>query len=513
MAEEKKWTIMAYIAADDILSDFAVGSLQQLRHLAGQEANVVVAAQFDANGKRNIARLIFEGSENRSQSIHDSEKATIASDVDMAEPRSLSDFINWAYTQRPADHYCLVLWGHGPELLVADYPTLPDGQKPKRFLSPLDVKKGLAESKLIRDDKRKFEIVAIDACNMSMVEMACEIADYANFLVASEEEVPDFSFPYDRLLLLGQSQSPEEIARTCQELPKRYIDAYRDYTLTQATQTESIALSSLSLRNSGAVTKLLRQLADALMATRDNRTRDAIIHARANAQAFVLGLYVDLYDFCDRLLSELDSRYINDPALISACQNIRDAVQSRGSEAFILANEVSKNKRCQGVSIYFPYLTDSAKKAPQDRGGVQVRGHDGPEFLERGGTVTRTRGGMEFSSGAEKSRDVRSQNRGGTDLILKGGTDLILKGGTDLILKLRRQRIEETERYYPELRLSAETCWGKFIRHCWSRWLVEDAEEKARRANTGTETSEILNQHYSAQQCALNLLSLCRELE
>ena len=55
------WMIMVYIAADDELANFAVGSLKQLKSLASQDADVVVAAQFDANGRRNIPRLIFKG--------------------------------------------------------------------------------------------------------------------------------------------------------------------------------------------------------------------------------------------------------------------------------------------------------------------------------------------------------------------------------------------------------------------------------------------------------------------
>lgn len=522
MAEEKKWTIMAYIAADDILSDFAVGSLQQLRRVASQEKNVVVVAQFDANGKQNIPRLIFEGDQDKSQSIHASKKAAIAADTDLADPRALTAFIDWAYKERPADHYCLVLWGHGPELLAADYPTLPDGQKAKKFLTPLDVKKGLAGSKLIAD-KRKFEIVAVDACNMSMVELACEIGDCAEFLVASEEDVPDFSFPYDRLLLLGQSITREEIARTCTELPKRYIDAYQDYILTEATQTESITLTSLSLKNAGMVTQPLRQLADALLAPGGREKRQAIINARANSQAFVAGLYVDLHDFCDRLPTELDSKRVNDTALVSACQSICQALQSRGNNAFIMANEVSKNERCHGLSIYFPYddPEQNTTKEQLERGEV----HDwknGSEIREKGGMEARTRG-IEFPGRSGKDASNQSgvtvgrvgtdaRNRGAIGALNKGSIGALNKGSIGALNKERRQRIEETEQYYPELKILAETHWTRFIRHCWSRWLVEDAEEKVQQA-AGTETSEILNQHYSAQQCALNLLSLCRELE
>ena len=38
------WTIMVYIAADDTLADFAVRSLKQLKDVAAQNPDIVVAA-------------------------------------------------------------------------------------------------------------------------------------------------------------------------------------------------------------------------------------------------------------------------------------------------------------------------------------------------------------------------------------------------------------------------------------------------------------------------------------
>ncbi len=49
---------------------------------------------------------------------------------------------------------------------------------------------------------KKLDIVAFDACNMSMIELASELQAYADFMIASQEEVPDASFPYEDLLKL-----------------------------------------------------------------------------------------------------------------------------------------------------------------------------------------------------------------------------------------------------------------------------------------------------------------------
>ncbi len=523
------WAIMVYIAADDVLSDFAVGSLQQLKRLAGEDTDVVVAAQFDADGRQAIQRLIFDGNRNQGNSIHDVNPTKIAP-VNMTEPEALREFIDWAYLQCKASHYCLVLWGHGPELLTGNHPDLADGEKAKKFLTPSDVRQALERTTLIKNCK--FDIVAIDACNMGLLEMACELGKFADFMVASQEEVPDFSFPYDKLLKLGPAKVPDEIAKICREIPGRYIEAYRDYILTQATQTKSITLSSLSLQDSGVVTKLLGDLVCAFKAA-DEATRRAIIGARANSKDFVFGLYVDVADFCEQLLfgKGVSSK------IRSICDELCKVIQPDREKPFVLANAVAEdiastapqNRRCHGISIYFPYLTYSADKpADENSRGIKTRG--GPDAGNRSydegtkgimGTPGMADVGLPVRRGMPASRggpDVFGQSgfdvrtRGGPDVLSKGGPDVLSKGGPDVLSKMRRQRIEETEQYYSELEFSKETQWDKFIRHYWSRWLVEDLEAKLKQTPE-VDLSEALNQHYSAQQCALNLFSLCQELE
>lgn len=524
------WTIMVYIAADDLLSDFAVGSLRQLRQVASDDANAVVVTQFDANGTQDIRRLIFAGTESKTNFVQASGMETI-SPTDTAHPAALRDFINWAYAQRPADHYCLVLWGHGPELLAEDLRTLPDGENAKKFLTPADLRNALRDSRLAKDG-HKFDIVMIDACNMSMVELACELHDYAEFLVASQEEVPDFSLPYDKILFFGRAKDRHEISRACREIPERYIAAYEDYLLTKASQTQSISLSSLALKNVGAMTKLLERLASAfLQADRSEAKRRLIMNARANSKDFVLGLYVDLYDFCKQLSSALFLKRIDEPLRL-VCEEIRDAIESFHENALIVANKSSEDQRSHGISIYLPYLfieADDTTNGALAKGETNFR--SGMDLRERSGTGAFNQTRSQFQepnvdrtldvggigrlrdNGTSQDKDGRKAPVRGTMGVLNKGTAGVLNKGTRGVLnKMRRQRIAETELYYSDLEFSKKTCWDKFIRHGWSRWLVEEVEAKAK-SSPETDLSDLLNQRYSAQQCALNMLSLCRALE
>src|SRR5262249_25262743 len=121
-----KWTIMAYINADNILANFAIESLKQLRNAASP--NVTVIAEFDDNQQPDARLYLFNGDKKNSP-LKESEipKATIAAaklehvhDVDMTCPETLTEFVNFATKVSPTERYCLILWGHGIELLLDD---------------------------------------------------------------------------------------------------------------------------------------------------------------------------------------------------------------------------------------------------------------------------------------------------------------------------------------------------------------------------------------------------------
>src|SRR5262245_10626483 len=124
-----KWTIMAYINADNILANFAVESLKQLRNAASE--NVTVIAEFDDNqvvkDKERDARLYrFDGDpQKRSAPLEESlipekdvAKLKHIHKVNMTRPETLTEFIDFAADISRTERYCLILWGHGIELLL-----------------------------------------------------------------------------------------------------------------------------------------------------------------------------------------------------------------------------------------------------------------------------------------------------------------------------------------------------------------------------------------------------------
>lgn len=447
------WTIMVYMVADSILANFAVESLKQLKRAAGN--GVIVAAQFDVNSgpkPQKIRQFVFDGTGRENGSIDDKVVATLPASLDMLDPKSLTRFIDSVYARREcrARHYALVLWGHGPELLD-EAPNPKSNKRTNRFLSPLQLQDALKNSKLAQQ-RKKFDIVAMDACSMSMVEAACQLQDCALFLIASQEEVPDSSFPYDRLLPHFRRHK-DDVAEICKSFVKEYRQVYRDYIFTPVTDLGRATLSAIHLEDLKPVTRAIRDLAGALgTSAAEQKLRLAVLAARAQSRGFVDGLFVDIYDFCRHLCEQLRLHKAATPRLVEACARIYQALGMQAERRCLVANMSMHDSRCHGLSLYFPFFTD---KEMQQAGVPLVKG--------------------------------------GTDVIGKGGTDVIGKGGTDVIGKLRRLRIQEFEAYYGLLELSQKTGWGNFITGVWSRILAEERPGE-------------LDARYSAQQCAHNLL-------
>jgi hypothetical protein len=445
------WTIMVYISADDVLANFAIDSLNQLRRAAGQ--GNIVAAQFDPNDGTESCRFRFDGNNISAPLMR------VRRDIgrrNMAEPDTLTNFINWAskpLNEPKGRHYCLILWGHGTELLLDQ----DSSRKRKRYLTPWNLKRALEGTRLARKN-RKLDIVAFDACSMSMVELASALPSCVQFMIASQEDVPDESFPYERILKKLKGRG---VVGICKMIPELYHQSFQDYLVTPRNGTGEITLSSINLAKIEIITNAVKGLAGSLLGSVDDKdVSDAVVSARQHSRDFVLGLFVDLYDFCQKLPECLrktgcenkEGSKEHSKELTDACDHICNVIDKKRC---IIANETRrKGKDCHGLSIYFPY-------------SVQ-----------------------------------KNENQQTKKLLGNAETGILnlplLKGGTNNTRKARNGRIEELEADFAHLPFFKEDGWGAFIKKGWSLVL-------ARRFPRN------IDLHYSAQQCAQNLLPLAEK--
>jgi hypothetical protein len=450
------WTIMLYIAADGNLANFAVESLKQLNHTAGKD--IVVAAQFaiDAPAGQQIPRYIFTNA--GGGGIGNSLDSYLNAPNSMTEQEALISFLKWVYEHPKcaAKNYALILWGHGPELLLQP----PSGQEinnhgapPQNqglYLTPLELEDAL---RVGIGKHLKPKIIAFDACSMAMFEVAYQIADYAQFIVASQEEVPDPSFPYDTLLGRFRSGGGNP-AKLCAEAVDAYVQAYEDYICNSTTGMKRVTLSALRLANCKPLVDALKTLADAFWTARNQSSLPLLLmEARECTRDFAGGLYADIYDFCENLSTilwastSIQAKLAD--AIQKACRDVMTAVDENYANGLVIANSSADN-RCHGLSIYFPYLNDEQY--------TQMR---------------------------------QPMVKGGTDTIGKGFCAVMNSAAPNLLMCVRRQLILETEGYYTDLRLANDTGWHRFIGKQWSEILVKLVPYE-------------LDVRYSAQQSSMN---------
>ena len=471
------WAVLVYISADDILANFAIESLKQLKLASGGQ--IVAAAQVDKNGDRPAHRFLFplKPDEDKESSLKNNrvpipltepsiEPATVSIDDPknhpkilehgIADPINLTKFVNWASIDPDtgeliAENFCIVAWGHGVELLLDEdrLRTTRDNvaRVNRRYLTPVNLRKGLESTKLLKSGK-KFDIIGLDACSMSMVELASELPSCAKFMVASQEDVPDVSFPYLKILdglkeaAGGKKMEGEEVSKAIADLYQR---AYRDYISAPGSGVRAITLSSLNLNQVSTVTGPLTDLAKELLnSSNDANMRKAILKARSESRSFVFGLFVDLFNFCERLKAQL-------PSVTNLCSKIQEAIQEHDGGCVIRNATDERGNDCHGLSIYFPYRKDDPTDAFQ--------------ILQ--------------ALGPDEDRPI-----------VKGG-DRPAKGG-DRPAKERIARIEDLEADFDQLTEFKNTNWMQFIKQGWSRILTAEEPEN-------------LDLRYSAQQAAKNL--------
>ncbi|MCA1583181.1 MAG: clostripain-related cysteine peptidase [Acidobacteria bacterium] len=394
-AGEKQWTVLAYMAGDNNLSDAALADLHEMKKL-GSTPEVDVVAQLDRSGKTVSKRYhLRQGSDLGADAVGD------VGETNTGDPAVLESFLRWGMKAYPAKKYLVILWNHGAgwddediyrtarsemglgitrrgqvvppssresEETISVRRVRTVGSKPLRralfkttiasalrpgaasraiafddtskdFLDNIEMKKVLTA--VTKDLGRKIDILGMDACLMSMAEVAYQVRDSVAITVGSEEVEPSDGWPYDAILKELASQpemTPEELAVL---IVRKYVASYAsDSDVTQA---------ACDLNKCGSLAGAMDQLAKALIpGFSDPTVRSAIFEARERVQDYDVQDYVDLYNFCDLL-----ARKISDGPVRTACHKVMETILKPG---FVLDSgfKGTRMQHSYGVSVYFP---------------------------------------------------------------------------------------------------------------------------------------------------------------
>ncbi|MDR1340381.1 MAG: hypothetical protein LBK58_10070 [Prevotellaceae bacterium] len=183
-------TIIAYMAADNDLSGDALVDLEEMKR-SYKETGVNLIVLMDVANKDPYLLRITEGG---------SETIKVYPEFDSADPANMNNLLREIIEMYPSDDYGLILWSHGTS-------WLPAGMQLKSFAA--DGNRQMDIPELTEALPLRFSFILFDACLMGSVEVAYELKDRADYIIASSGETIYEGFPYDLIIPELIKQQPD----------------------------------------------------------------------------------------------------------------------------------------------------------------------------------------------------------------------------------------------------------------------------------------------------------------
>lgn len=328
-------TIMVYMCGTDLESRNGMGTadLQEMLNARfGENINLLVYT----GGCKAWKNDIISSSVNQIWQVRDGRLVSLKKDlgsVSMTDPDTLTGYIQWCAKNYPASRYDLILWDHGGG-------SISGYGYDEKFASAGSMSLAGLDSAL-KSAGVKFDFIGFDACLMATAETALTMAQYGDYLIASEETEPGVGWYYtDWLTALGKDTSRATI-QVGKDIADSFVDTCAQKCPGQLTTLSVIDLAELETTLPGALTDFSRSTSK-LIQTKEYQT---VSNARGGAREFAKSSKIDQVDLVHlaRNMGTKEGDALADVLL-----------------GLVKYNRTSSNMtNAYGVSIYFPYQRSS----------------------------------------------------------------------------------------------------------------------------------------------------------
>ncbi len=322
------WTVMVFMNGDNDLAQDAWQDFNSME-MVGSTDRVNIVVQMDTPRLGTYRYLVTQDT-----STNEITSPVLESlgNVDMGNYNALIDFVRFCVERYPAKQYALILWNHGGGFRGKDISF--DFSSGNAITIP---QLGYALSQIRNLIGKKVDLLGMDACLMAMVEVAYEVRDYADLLVASEEYVPGEGWDYVAFLsslVMTPSLRPEQLARV---IVDTYVDSYTTIEVTQSV----VDLEALT-----PLVQSIDALSQAVLA-------DTLTPPRLYLEVGDRALYFGDYDFVD--LGDLARLWQSWPTIRSPLVKERTTQVANALAQAVVYERNNAGKTLGGLSIYFPY--------------------------------------------------------------------------------------------------------------------------------------------------------------
>jgi len=335
------WTVIFYLNGENNLDRLYFRLLNDLERQGSlPNVSVVVLADFKTAAGGKTLRGLLQADDDPATS-HLPE----IGEVNMGDPQTLGEFIHQTQQDYPAGGYVLFIKDHGAgwKGISWDETDGNDGLYMQELYSALDY-----------TIPPQLEVVVFDACMMGMVEVARQVKQRVEMMVASEETKHVFDFPYNSIFATMNQHTgwwPAE-SLAVDIVAKATANVTRDNYTFSAIDCRNLNTLIDQIDEFGSELEWGLDDYDYLYQVHYDRTDNVQIHVRNQlvvTEHFYDANFIDLYHFAQ--LIDADAGI--PPDYKSQAQLIMNSLQKGG--AIIKAEEHGPaHPNAHGLSIYFP---------------------------------------------------------------------------------------------------------------------------------------------------------------
>lgn len=259
------WTLLVFAANDDLdpnlVAAFDQDALEWQHGLGGSALFRILVErdyapfQLDAQGNARSSERYALYREEQMNPESGAPGTMSLGETDTGDPKTLRDFLVYGIRAFPARHYWVTFTGHGD-----GWNGLADDTTAGRRLDVAGLRSALAEaSSVVANDIRRrpglggpstsnrIDVVTFDVCRFGAIENASALAGVADFMIASQESMPDAGHPYASLRYIAQDRPGSSPRTLVDAVVTDYVRAYVDGISTAGRAYVGTSITSVGL--------------------------------------------------------------------------------------------------------------------------------------------------------------------------------------------------------------------------------------------------------------------------
>ncbi len=227
------WTLMVYLDGNHNLCTHGSSDMAEINASFATNVDVLVLKDDDSEDGNDTRMYYVNGG--ISAEIHPN---WLDDEENMGDGDNLYDFVNWTLSNYPSDRTMLLFWDHGSAYwgCCRDEDTGPDFIEDEDSLRIMEIRDALDRAISPGD---KLDIMAFCACSMANTEVCYCMADYADYLLASEQSgwlTESEGFNWDFTLIINEMNSNDDPVDLCEYIVdttmvnSENVQAHRSHT-------------------------------------------------------------------------------------------------------------------------------------------------------------------------------------------------------------------------------------------------------------------------------------------